>query len=310
MAGLWLAAEACRPCQCQTIAGADGSVFGQDTTTPGLIQWIIALLLAVLLVSGLVRVYRVLHRGEHLVLIRGVPEGMRTMECGACHTLQYITIQGTVFVCFSCHCANRVPMEIPRVEEQELVVQTGPLQRFEFRKGGENYWQETKHEPLEESTVEAPSQLPQEVPTDHDSTKGPFTEPSENPQNAQEGPSIHDVRIEAPPDPHNERLGPRGLSEALRPVVIGRQATNDSWASNGLPLCVVCLDAVGDMVLLPCSHGSVCEECVTRIVQNRASGGAHCPHCRGNIQTLVKIHEVSGNVARGVEVRIPMARPC
>lgn len=28
------------------------------------------------------------------------------------------------------------------------------------------------------------------------------------------------------------------------------------------------------------------QECVTRIVQNRAFGGAHCPHCRSNISSL------------------------
>jgi len=70
----------------------------------------------------------------------------------------------------------------------------------------------------------------------------------------------------------------------------------------------VCLDMPGNMVLLPCAHGSVCEECVTRIVQNRASGGAHCPHCRSNIQVLVKISEIEGEIARGLELRIPMAR--
>merc|ERR1711862_493982 len=107
--------------------------------------------------------------------------------------------------------------------------------------------------------------------------------------------------------------------EIPRPIVIGRPSVNqsevDSNASNrtsdasGLPQCVVCLDLIGRMVLLPCAHGGVCEDCVTRIVQNRASGGAHCPHCRSIIKTLVKIHELDGEIAKGIEYRIPMARP-
>ncbi|CAE6959514.1 unnamed protein product [Symbiodinium sp. CCMP2592] len=75
-----------------------------------------------------------------------------------------------------------------------------------------------------------------------------------------------------------------------------------------VPRCVVCLDEPGCMVLLPCSHGAVCEACVTKIVQNQACGGAHCPHCRSNIGTVVKLRDFKGDMASGMELRIPMAR--
>eukprot|EP00435_Cladocopium_sp_Y103_P052509 s916_g16.t1 len=105
----------------------------------------------------------------------------------------------------------------------------------------------------------------------------------------------------------------RALEEDVNrvaPSLIGKvDVETASNAENGLPQCVVCLDEIGNMVLLPCAHGGVCEECTTRIVQNRAFGGAHCPHCRSAISTIVKLEEVEGEMAKGIELRIPMARP-
>jgi hypothetical protein len=156
-----------------------------------------------------------------------------------------------------------LPIEPPRGEQTELIAPTGPLKRYEFRKGGENFWQELKQEEVEDGFI---------------------------------------------------------IPEPSFAVIIGRRAADDaenqSNASGsttdgipGIPHCVVCLDSAGSMVMLPCAHGGVCEVCATRIAQNRASGGARCPHCRATIQMLVKIHEVSGDVAKGVEHRIPIARP-
>merc|ERR1712100_933679 len=100
-------------------------------------------------------------------------------------------------------------------------------------------------------------------------------------------------------------MGPH--EHILKADVVGRQAldaeSNASSKQGVLPQCVVCLDLPGNVVMLPCSHGSVCEECATRIVQNRASGGVHCPHCRSTIDLLVKISQVDENVLRGEEMR-------
>jgi len=231
--------------------------------SPGAMHWVLAVVLIIVLVSGLIRVFRVLH-ADSVAPMRHIPEGMRPVECGACRMMQYVTNHDRIFICFSCRSANRIPVDTPRSEQQELVAPTGPLRKFEFKKGGENFWQELKQEELEE--------VPPEVAGQAEATAGNC------------------------------------------PTVVGRQMETDSNTSsrtmdNGLPQCVVCLDSPGCMVLLPCAHGSVCEECVSRIVQNRASGGAHCPHCRSNIKTLVKINELDGDIAQGIEYRIPMARP-
>merc|ERR1712232_1090870 len=217
--------------------------------------------------------------GDSVVLVRSVPEGMRPVECGACHTMQHVTTHGRIFVCFCCRSANRIPIEVPNVQHQELIQPTGPLRRFEFKKGGDNYWVELKQEEVEEG----------------------ITTTGEEPN----------------PNPTAPTTTTAAEVDSNRPQVIGLQTvatdtesnTSRRTNENGLPQCVVCLDSVGCMVLLPCAHGSVCEECVTRIAQNRASGGAHCPHCRSIIQTLVKIEEITGDVAKGLEYRIPIARP-
>jgi hypothetical protein len=230
---------------------------------PGAIQWALAVILAALLIGGLIRVAHVLRGMDALALMRSAPQGMRSVECGSCHTLQYVGTHGRIFMCYGCHAANRLPIDPPRGEQTELIAPTGPLKRYEFRKGGENFWQELKQEDVEEGFI---------------------------------------------------------IPEPSFAVVIGRRATDDSEIQSnasgsttegipGIPHCIVCLDSAGSMVMLPCAHGGVCQICATRIAQNRASGGARCPHCRAAIQRLVKIHEVSGDTAKGVEHRIPIARP-
>ncbi|CAL1126214.1 unnamed protein product [Cladocopium goreaui] len=64
---------------------------------------------------------------------------MRIVECGNCRTPQYVSAHGRIFICCGCHCANRIPLDTGRAEE--LVIPEGPLKKFEFKKGGENYWQ-------------------------------------------------------------------------------------------------------------------------------------------------------------------------
>eukprot|EP00929_Paragymnodinium_shiwhaense_P043333 TRINITY_DN22295_c0_g1_i1.p1 TRINITY_DN22295_c0_g1~~TRINITY_DN22295_c0_g1_i1.p1 ORF type:complete len:282 (+),score=23.60 TRINITY_DN22295_c0_g1_i1:52-897(+) len=247
----------------------DSVVTDKDSPTeqarvPGPVHWLLAIVLAIALCVGLRRVYKTLQMVDSIALLRHVPEGMRPVECGSCQTCQYVTSSGRAFICYDCQAPNRIPLELGRLDMQELIAPTGPLRRYEFRKGGENYWQELNSEDIEEgpSTTAALAQIRQP------------------------------------------------------PMVIGNQGDCEnlslhSGRSNGvLPQCVICLDSPGCMVLLPCAHGSVCEVCSTRIAQNGASGGAHCPHCRANIKTLVKIREIDADgIAMGIEYRIPMVRP-
>jgi len=291
--GLTFLAEAVRICRSQDVQVAPGGAAELPPTSlnqaktlpqdvsPGVMQWILAVILSAILVSGLVRVYRVLRKGENMPLIRAAPEGMRPVQCGACRTVQYATSQGRIFICFSCRSANRLPTDVPLLHSSDLVEHTGPLRSFEFKKGGENFWQELKVETLaEDATPPQAVQLPPAVNTvaEADDTIVPVTF----------GRQMESEDEEA------------GQGENQGSVADGNEL--------GVPQCVVCLDSPGNMVLLPCAHGGVCEECATRIAQNRASGGAHCPHCRSQIQTLVKIHEIEGDLAKGIEYRIPMAR--
>lgn len=231
---------------------ATAQVLDGRTEEPGTLHWALAVILALILIAGLFRSYRILKQTQNLTVVRHAPEGMRIVECGNCRTPQYVSAHGRIFICCGCHCANRIPLDAGRAEE--LVIPEGPLKKFEFKKGGENYWQEVSQEELEDGVELA--------------------------------------------------LTPSRPQRALEVDV--ETASN---AENGLPQCVVCLDEIGNMVLLPCAHGGVCEECTTRIVQNRAFGGAHCPHCRSAISTIVKLEEVEGAMAKGIELRIPMARP-
>lgn len=254
-------------CIAPTLGQGNGETLGlQADAEPGTLHWALAVILGLILIAGLIRSYRILKQTQHLTVVRHAPEGMRIVECGNCRTPQYVSAHGRIFICCTCHCANRIPLEIGRSEE--LIVPEGPLKKFEFKKGGENYWQEISQEELEDGADVSPT--------------------SSRPPRAAEENDVGKVAAS----------------------IIGKvDVESASGAEDGLPQCVVCLDEPGCMVLLPCAHGGVCEECVTRIVQNRAFGGAHCPHCRSNISTIVKLQEVEGELAKGVELRIPMARP-
>lgn len=264
---------------------------------PGTLHWALAVVLSLVLVAGLVRTYRVLKQARHMTIVRRAPEGMRTVECGACRTAQYVTLHGRIFICCSCHCANRIPTSMSRPEEQELVLDDGPLKKFEFKKGGQNFWQELSQEEIEDGTA---------------------VMPESNSGNNECGTVVDaETNIQAGQLPASNEVQPEtNLAQAQdepKPNLIGKVEGDLESSSNigedGIPQCVVCLDKPGCMVLLPCAHGGVCEGCVTRIAQNRAFGGAHCPHCRSNIKTIVRINEIDGELAKGIEFRIPMARP-
>ena len=74
---------------------------------------------------------------------------------------------------------------------------------------------------------------------------------------------------------------------------------------NTVPLCSVCMDGPGDMVLLPCAHGAICEACAQHISRNLSVGGSLCPKCRVEITQLVRLSELHPKKAKGVSVIIP-----
>lgn len=282
---------------------------------PTAIHWALAVGLAVALLLGLLRVVRVLRKEDGFAPIRHAPEGMRPVQCGACQTMQHITLHGRIFICYSCHSANRLHMDIlGAAEEPQLIAASGPLRKFEFHREGENFFQEIKRSEIADSEAAdliASSNILVQRPVNTSVVDGsstvtvPTGEVDVTPVDCEAG------ETNALPDAVDERPS---LSQYGRPVADAELISNPSICSRksrisvlGLPTCVVCLEAPGNMVLLPCAHGGVCDGCITRIAQNRAQGGAHCPHCRSQIETIVKVHEVNGDGIGGVEFRIPIA---
>lgn len=76
-------------------------------------------------------------------------------------------------------------------------------------------------------------------------------------------------------------------------------------AEVAVPQCQVCMDGPGDMVLLPCGHGAICEACAKHIAKNMSVGGNHCVRCRSEIKKLVRLDQLYKDQATGVTVIIP-----
>jgi len=276
---------------------------------PSAIHWALAVILGVALIGGLIRVAHVLQKEDGIAPMRHAPEGMRPVQCGACQAMQHVTMHGRIFICFSCHSANRIAMDpIGSSDEPLLVAATGPLRCFEFKREGENFFQETKRVEIADAEaaqlIASSATLPPEATAQTsllaDSANGAVIEGNEMATTAD---------LEAGDSNAPRVLGNQCQDAELisnNPSVCSRKSKMSGDGS--LPTCVVCLEDPGNMVLLPCAHGGVCDGCITRIAQNRASGGAHCPHCRSVIETLVRIHKVDGNNIKGVEFRIPIAR--
>lgn len=208
---------------------------------------------------------------------------MRAVQCGDCNSPQYMSLSGHIFVCYVCHCANRlrwIEALDPEPPRAAPATPARPLRSYSFKKGGEHFWQELMVEEI--TDVAQPLDL--------------------NVASAPNAASLADEDL-APP------FSPAAAAEHDEILPSGNRASEISTGSrpskNGLPLCAICLDSPGDIVVLPCSHGGLCISCIMKIIENQARGGRHCPHCRGNIRSIVKLREVSGELARGFEIRIP-----
>ena len=59
--------------------------------------------------------------------------------------------------------------------------------------------------------------------------------------------------------------------------------------------CVVCLNVVGDHVMMPCGHGGYCRRCARRMCTGRAAphdpaAGHVCPVCRAPVEKVTRVH--------------------
>lgn len=94
----------------------------------------------------------------------------------------------------------------------------------------------------------------------------------------------------------------RSSSTTFHPIDSGIEARPGDPV---VPQCQVCMDGPGDMVLLPCAHGAICESCAKHIARNLSVGGNHCIKCREEITELVRLSELHRDHAIGVTVEVP-----
>jgi RING finger protein 26 len=53
-------------------------------------------------------------------------------------------------------------------------------------------------------------------------------------------------------------------------------------------LCVICQDNVTNILLMPCRHVCMCQQCLNKIRQGRVQL-AQCPLCRTHIQSTLEV---------------------
>lgn len=58
-------------------------------------------------------------------------------------------------------------------------------------------------------------------------------------------------------------------------------------------LCRICFERPRGVVLLPCRHGGLCDQCLKRAIHMRPlhKGGRTCPFCRKFIREVIKIYD-------------------
>jgi hypothetical protein len=88
---------------------------------------------------------------------------------------------------------------------------------------------------------------------------------------------------------------------------LGDISTSQGDTKSAIPVCSVCLDGIGDMVLEPCQHGGICEDCAKHIALNKAVGGSHCPKCREDISHILRIGEIQDDYVRAKRCDLPEA---
>jgi Zn ribbon nucleic-acid-binding protein len=70
------------------------------------------------------------------------------------------------------------------------------------------------------------------------------------------------------------------------------------------------MEALGDIILIPCGHIVVCESCARYIAENRAIGGARCPKCRQDINRFGRIISASSeNGISAIEIHVTKKDP-
>jgi hypothetical protein len=74
-----------------------------------------------------------------------------------------------------------------------------------------------------------------------------------------------------------------------------------------IPICSVCLDGVGDVILEHCGHGGICEDCARHIALNKAVGGSNCPLDKQSIDHISRIGELHDDFVKTRDIVLPDA---
>lgn len=64
-------------------------------------------------------------------------------------------------------------------------------------------------------------------------------------------------------------------------------------SSNNNNECVVCKDKPSNIVLLPCKHLKICDECNLKLQADALSRGVQnysCPYCRENVNDIMQVY--------------------
>jgi len=87
------------------------------------------------------------------------------------------------------------------------------------------------------------------------------------------------------------------------------ESTDSRASSSGsslpeIAICSVCMEEPGDVIMIPCRHGAVCQDCAKFILGNNAVGGQKCPKCRQQISQIVKMAQVTCTSITAVQLQV------
>ena len=189
------------------------------------------------------------------------------VQCAVCSVRQGVPRSANIFICFSCKSANFVQRDSNGVTRPFSPSPTATGRSVTLRRVTDTFYRVDSGDP----------------------EAGP-KEPDSPGANEREEPAPHvPEEVTDPPI-----LSPR--QEPVAPV--------DSDPGQ----CTICMDEPADTVLRPCNHGGIGYKCADALVRRSLlTGGACCPQCRTQISSLIKLSEMSDQVAKGFEIEIPKA---
>lgn len=87
-----------------------------------------------------------------------------------------------------------------------------------------------------------------------------------------------------------------------RMVQMPEPAMNDTFAN----YCKICYTKQAEVVVLPCRHGSMCQDCLRSSLLSRPlhRGGRQCPFCRKDIKEVILIYRDAAINMYGYAIKV------